>query len=346
MEVCGGQTNTIAGYGLDQCLSPNVTFIHGPGCPVCVTSTAFLNVAQQLASESDTILCTFGDMMRVPGSGETLLETKSRGGNIEVVYSPLEALRLAGRHPERQVVFFAIGFETTAPLTALSIIQAQESRLKNFSVLCAHVLIPPAIATLLQAAQPGIDALLAPGHVGTVTGTAPYHQIQTDYHLPIIVTGFEPTDILLGVYQAVRLLKRQESDVVVQYSRAVTPQGNLAAQNLIQEVFAVTDREWRGLGVISASGLEIRSEYRDLDALRRFLITLTSDELPCNHCTYVLQGRLAPLDCPNIGQACTTEHPLGAPMVSTEGACASYLRFAGRTRPAASGSGYPGNMTE
>jgi hydrogenase expression/formation protein HypD len=267
-------------------------------------------------------------MLRVPGSRRTLLEVKSTGGNVHTLYSPLDALNLARRHPDREVVFFAIGFETTAPLTALSILQAQNAGLTNFSVLCAHVLIPPAIEALLRSPTVKIDALLAPGHVCTVTGAAPYRQIQTAFDLPIVVTGFEPADILHGIYRAVQLLRQRRSEVVIQYSRAVTLEGNVAAQQLIERVFSVTDRDWRGLGIIPGSGLSIRPAYAAYDATSRFAITLAPETSRNSYCARVLQGDIAPTACPIFNQDCTKDHPKGAPMVSSEGACAAYMQYA------------------
>jgi hydrogenase expression/formation protein HypD len=328
MEVCGGQTHTIARYGLDQCLTPTITLLHGPGCPVCVTPAATLDAAQELAAQPDVILCSFGDMLRVPGSTRTLLDVKAAGGDVRTLYSPLDALGIARQHPHKEVVLFAIGFETTAPLTALTILQAQEEQIENFSVLCAHVLIPPAIESLLQSSATRIDALLAPGHVCTVTGTAAYDRLQAAYDLPMAVTGFEPADILQGIKAAVQLLQNHQSKVVISYARSVTAEGNLPAQRLIERVFTVTDRDWRGLGGIPGSGLEIGADYATYDASRRFGLTLSPRPPETDHCALVLRGALAPTACPEFRRGCTPDHPKGAPMVSTEGACAAYTQHA------------------
>jgi hydrogenase expression/formation protein HypD len=333
MEVCGGQTNTIVRYGLDQCLAPQVTLLHGPGCPVCVTPASYLDAARQLAMRPEVVLCSFGDMLRVPGSEGTLLDCKSAGADVRTLYSPLDALRLARSLPDKQVVFFSIGFETTAPLTALAVLQAAEANLPNFSVLCAHVTIPPAIFVILQSAEVQIDALLAPGHVCTVTGTQEYERLSLEFGVPIVVTGFEPADILQGVWSAVRCLEDARAGVIMQYSRAVTPEGNLQAQRLIQRVLTVTDREWRGLGVIPSSGLDLSPQFAGYDACRRFALRLESDSEPGGYCARVLQGNVAPCDCPKFLRECTAEHPLGAPMVSSEGACAAYMQYSRSRQP-------------
>lgn len=328
MEVCGGQTNTIVRYGLDQCLAPTISLLHGPGCPVCVTPAGYLDAAQELAGRPNLILCSFGDMVRVPGSRVTLLDIKAAGGDVRTLYSPLDAVTLAQQHPQKEIVFFGIGFETTAPLTALAILRAADLDLRNFSVLCSHVLIPPVIGSLLQSQDVRIDALLAPGHVCAVTGTREYEALQSRHGVPMVVTGFEPADILQGVMEAVQCLKDGQSKVVLQYSRAVNRDGNPRARRLIKRVFTVTDREWRGFGVIPASGLEIAPEFTAFDATRRFGLTLQSSAEQVAFCAEVLRGNLAPHECPKFGQECTPQGPLGAPMVSAEGACAAYANHA------------------
>jgi hydrogenase expression/formation protein HypD len=326
MEVCGGQTHTIMRYGLDQCLSPNVTFLHGPGCPVCVTPVATIDRAQHLALRPGTVVCSFGDMMRVPGSRRSLSEVKSAGGNVVTLYSPLDTLTIALKNPESQVVLFAIGFETTAPLTALAVLRAKELGLDNFSVLCAHVLIPPAIDAVLGMPFMKVDALLAPGHVCTISGTAEYESLSAKHKMPIVVTGFEPVDMLQGVHRAVEMLRDGSVGVSNQYGRAVSADGNREARRMVESVFRVGDREWRGLGVIPRSGLEIAPEFHMYDAEWRFPNEqpqlATEASAPCGD---VLIGRIRPPECEFFGVRCTPEQPVGAPMVSAEGACAAHF---------------------
>lgn len=327
MEVCGGQTNTILRYGLDQSLRSCITFVHGPGCPVCVTPAETIDLAQTLATRPDVILCSFGDMLRVPGSKHTLLDIKSVGGDVVMLYSPLDALRLAQERPGSEVVFFGIGFETTAPLTALAILQAKEVGLRNFSVLCAHVLIPPAVDAVLQMPSARIDALLAPGHVCTISGIRAYQLLSAQHKIPIVVTGFEPVDILQGVLQSVEMLEQDRAEVAIQYRRAVAATGNPEAQRLAETVFRPADREWRGLGMIPDSGLVIAREFQQYDAEHRF--TLKRANICSAHsepCGDILTGHATPPECPLFGRQCTPEHPVGAPMVSSEGTCAAYYR--------------------
>jgi hydrogenase expression/formation protein HypD len=336
MEVCGGQTHSILKFGLDQLLPETVQLIHGPGCPVCVTPLELVDRAIAIASRPGVVFCSFGDMLRVPGSDADLLEVKARGGDVRIVYSPLDALRLAERHPRRPVVFFAVGFETTAPANAMAVHRAAALGLSNFSVLVAQVLVPPALEALLGCEDARIDGLLAPGHVCTVTGYRDYEPISARHRLPIVVTGFEPLDLLRGILAAVRQLERGEARVENQYARAVARDGNPGARAMVDEVFAVSDRTWRGLGSIPRSGLALRPRYARFDACRVFDVggVAVSEPEECR-AGLVLQGRLRPTECAAFGTRCTPEHPLGATMVSSEGACAAYFHY--RRSPAAAG---------
>lgn len=339
MEVCGGQTHSILRFGLDQLLSPAVTLVHGPGCPVCVTPLELVDRAVAIAARPEVTFCSFGDMLRVPGSRDDLLSVKARGGDVRIVYSPLDALRLARSRPGRQVVFFAVGFETTAPANALAVHQAAVEGLGNFSVLVAHVLVPPALDALLSDPGCGLQGLLAPGHVCTVTGTREYEALAERHRVPIVVTGFEPLDILGGVLAAVERLERGEAGVRNEYARAVREEGNPAARRMLEEVFVVEDRAWRGVGVIPGSGYGLAPRYAGLDAARRFDVgpVQAREDARCRS-GLVLQGRLRPPQCPEFGGACTPEHPLGATMVSSEGACAAYFHYGrGRNEPRAEG---------
>ncbi len=333
MEVCGGQTHAIVRFGLDSLLPPDLTLIHGPGCPVCVTPTPMIDRAIALARRPGVILCSFGDMLRVPGTRDDLLRAKSEGADVRTVYSPMDALALAQQHPGREVVFFAVGFETTAPANAMAVYQARARGVSNFSILCSHVLVPPAIEALMASPENRVQAFLAAGHVCAIMGCAEYHPIASRHRVPIVVTGFEPVDILQGVLMSVRQLEEGRHEVENQYSRSVRDQGNRTAQDLIREVFQVIPREWRGLGEIPDSGLGVAPAYAAHDAGLKF----SFDDHPAppedHGCLsgLVLQGRLRPGDCPHFGITCTPEHPLGATMVSTEGACAAYYRY----RPAA-----------
>jgi hydrogenase expression/formation protein HypD len=328
MEVCGGQTHAILRFGLDALLPDRITLVHGPGCPVCVTPVELIDRAVALASRPDVILCSFGDMLRVPGSRQNLLAAKAAGGDVRVVYSPLDAVRLAARHPDREVVFFAVGFETTAPTTAMAAVQARRQGLTNFSLLVAHVLVPPAVAAILSSPTNRVQGLLAPGHVCAVVGADEYEPLAERYRVPIVVTGFEPVDILAGVLRCVEMLEAGRVGVENEYARVVGREGNAAARAAVRAVFRVADRQWRGLGPIPRSGLGLTDEYAAFDAERRFpLATVTADEPAECIAGLVLQGAKKPPDCPAFGTRCTPDRPLGAPMVSSEGACAAYHRY-------------------
>lgn len=331
MEICGGQTHSIVKYGIDTLLPADLTLIHGPGCPVCVTPTALIDQALFLARQPDIIFCSFGDMLRVPGSDEDLLSVKAQGGDVRIVYSPFDCLHLAQANPDRQVVFFGVGFETTAPATAMTVYQAQQQQVPNFSLLCAHVLVPPAMTALLSDPNSLVQGFLAAGHVCTVMGEAAYQAIATQYHVPIVITGFEPVDIMQGILACVRQLESRQFQCENQYRRAVQGQGNQTAQHIINTVFEPVDRSWRGLGIIPASGLGLREQFQPWDAQVKFkdpLATMPPEKTE-EICLSgeILQGQRKPSDCPAFGQDCTPEHPLGAPMVSSEGACAAYYRY-------------------
>jgi hydrogenase expression/formation protein HypD len=329
MEVCGGQTHTIVRQGLQELLKDAVDMIHGPGCPVCVTPLEQIDRALFLASRSDVIFASFGDMLRVPGSDSDLLQIRARGGEVRVVYSPLDALEIARAHPDREVVFFAVGFETTAPANAMAVWQARELGITNFSVLVSHVTVPPAIRAILDAPDNRVEAFLAAGHVCTVMGWKEYEPLAAEYGVPIVVTGFEPVDILEGIYMAVRQLEEGRAEVENQYARSVRRSGNEPAQALVSKVFQLVDRAWRGIGEIPSSGLGLRKEFADFDAERKFDLgsIRTSEPEECM-AGDVLRGRIKPFECPAFGEACTPEKPLGAPMVSSEGACAAYYNYA------------------
>lgn len=330
MEVCGGQTHSILKFGIDQLLPGEVTLVHGPGCPVCVTPTELIDQAIELAGRPEVILCSFGDMLRVPGSREDLFRAKSRGGDVRMVYSPLEAVALARSHPDREVVFFAVGFETTAPANAMAVYQAAREHVKNFTLLSSHVLVPPAMEAVLSAPDNQVRGFLAAGHVCTIMGCRPYEPIAARHRVPIVVTGFEPVDILQGVLLCVQQLETGRAEVENQYARTVHRDGNPAARRVMDEVFIVTNRRWRGMGEISASGLDLAPAYEAFDAARRFqLDEPAADETGECRSGEVLRGRLRPDQCPAFGTQCTPEHPLGATMVSSEGACAAYYRYRG-----------------
>lgn len=328
MEICGGQTHAIVRYGLDTLLPPEITLVHGPGCPVCVTSVELIDRAIAIASQPGVMLTSYGDMLRVPGSASDLLSVKARGGDVRIVYSPLDAVTLAAQHPAREVVFFAVGFETTAPANAMALVQARRRGLKNFSVLSAHVLVPPAIRAILASPANRVQGFLAAGHVCAVMGYDEYLPLASEFHTPIVVTGFEPVDILQGIHMTVRQLEEGRSEVENQYARVVRREGNPAARSVIDEVFEVGNRTWRGIGVISDSGYHIRDAYRTFNAEERFAVgRIEARESPLCIAGSVLQGLRKPHECPAFGRACTPETPLGAPMVSSEGACAAYYRY-------------------
>ncbi|MBZ8181082.1 hydrogenase formation protein HypD [Oscillatoria salina] len=330
MEICGGQTHTIVKYGIDTLLPSEITLIHGPGCPVCVTATELIDTAITLASQPQIIFCSFGDMLRVPGSTSTdLLTVKANGGDVQIVYSPLDTLKIAQENPEKEVVFFAVGFETTAPATAMAVYQAKQQGITNFSMLVSHVLVPPAMAAILSSPQNQVQGFLAAGHVCTVMGYEEYQAIAAQYQIPIIVTGFEPVDILQGVYLCLQQLEQNQAEVVNQYSRSVQPQGNQSAKTLMQQVFQVVSRQWRGLGEIPHSGLGLRPEYANYDVQQKFHLEVATAAQTPSECIsgLILQGIQKPHHCPAFGRRCTPEHPLGAPMVSSEGACAAYYRY-------------------
>jgi hydrogenase expression/formation protein HypD len=338
MEVCGGQTHSIVKFGIDELLPQQINIVHGPGCPVCVTPLELIDKAIMIASDRGTIFCSFGDMLRVPGSKEDLLMVKANGGDIRIVYSPLDAVRIAQENPNREVVFFAVGFETTAPANAMAVHQARQMGIENFSILVSHVLVPPAIEAVLSSPQNRVQAFLAAGHVCTVMGYTEYEPIARKYNVPIVVTGFEPVDILHGIYMCIRQLEEGRCEVENQYARSVRRDGNLPAQKLVGEVFRVIPRKWRGIGEIQESGLGLTDEYKEFDAETRFSVVEYTAEEPAECISgLVLQGIKKPAECPAFGVRCTPEHPFGATMVSNEGACAAYYRYrrhAARTQAA------------
>jgi hydrogenase expression/formation protein HypD len=328
MEICGGQTHAIVRYGLEELLPKNLTLVHGPGCPVCVTPVDLIDKAIYLASDPRVILCSFGDMLRVPGSDTDLLSAKARGGDVRIVYSPLDAVKIAVENPQREVVFFAVGFETTAPANAMAVKQAAQQGLANFTLLVSHVLVPPAMEAILLSPENRVQGFLAAGHVCAIMGYWEYEPIAAKHRLPIVVTGFEPLDILQGIYLCVKQLEEKRAAVENAYTRYVRRAGNPTAQALIREVFQVSPRQWRGLGDIPDSGLALRETYERFDALTRFKLTATETREPAEcRAGQVLRGVIKPEQCPAFGTTCYPEHPLGAPMVSSEGACAAYYRY-------------------
>lgn len=328
MEICGGQTHTIMRYGIDELLPPAIELVHGPGCPVCVTPLETIDKAIALAALPDVTLVSYGDMLRVPGSSSDLFRAKAQGADVRIAYSPLEGLTIARTNPHRKVVFLAIGFETTAPPNAMAAWQAKRERLKNFSLLVSHVLVPPAIRALLTSPQNRVDGFIAPGHVCTVMGYEEYEALVRDFSVPIVVGGFEPVDLLESILMLVKQLENREARVENQYVRAVNYQGNLPAQHLVKEVFEITDQKWRGIGSIPRSGLRLRPDYADYDANRIFHLELITAEEPAECISAeVLRGLRKPPDCSAFGMRCTPENPLGAPMVSSEGACAAYYHY-------------------
>ena len=326
MEVCGGQTHGLVKSGLLDLLPDKINMVHGPGCPVCVTPIEFIDQAISLALEHKVTLCSFGDMLRVPGSEKSLLEAKALGADIRTVYSPLEAVTIAKENPEREVVFFAVGFETTAPANGLAVLQAHEQGLKNFSILASHVLVPPAIEAIMNDPECRIDAFLAAGHVCSVMGTDEYDPLCAKYQIPIVATGFEPVDLLQGILKVVEQLEAGQSKLENQYSRMVLSEGNNGAQNIIKQVFEITDRNWRGIGTIPLSGLQLREAFQGFDASKKFDIQHSESKYSASCIAgQILKGIKKPFDCPEFGSGCTPENPLGAPMVSSEGACAAYF---------------------
>jgi hydrogenase expression/formation protein HypD len=328
MEICGGQTHAILQSGLDQLLPPEIELVHGPGCPVCVTALELVDKALILASIPDIIFCSFGDMLRVPGSHQDLFSVRAAGGDIRVVYSPLDAVKITQENPNKQVVFFAIGFETTAPVNAMSVVQAQALGLTNYSILVSQVCVPPAMHAILSSPANRVQGFLAAGHVCAVMGTEEYDPIAAQYHVPIVVTGFEPLDLAQGILMTVTQLEAGKAEVSNAYTRVVTREGNRPAQALLKKVFEPVDRNWRGIGMIPLSGLGLRAEYANFDAEKRFgLGDIKTEESPLCIAGQVLQGVNKPVDCPAFGKECTPSSPLGAPMVSAEGACAAYYRY-------------------
>lgn len=328
MEICGGQTHAIMRYGLDQLLPEEIELVHGPGCPVCVTPLEMIDKSLQIASQPDVIFTTYGDMLRVPGTSQDLFSVRASGSDIRVVYSPLDALNIAANNPQKEVVFFAIGFETTAPANAMSILQGKNMGLENFSVLVSQVRVPPAINTILSSPQNRVQGFLAAGHVCTVMGYWEYLPIAKTYQIPIVVTGFEPVDILQGILTTVKQLESGKYTVENSYSRVVTKQGNQTAQSIISEVFQDCDQKWRGIGTIPSSGWCLRPEFSQYDAQNRFDVKeINPEESPLCIAGEILQGIKKPHNCKAFGRECTPQHPLGATMVSSEGACAAYYRY-------------------
>lgn len=331
MEICGGQTHAILRYGLDQLLPEQIELVHGPGCPVCVTSLELIDKALYIASRSEVIFTSYGDMLRVPGSGRDLFSVRSEGGDVRVVYSPLDAVEIAQQNPDRQVVFFAIGFETTAPANVMSVLQAQALGLNNYSILASHVCVPPAMRAILNSRQNRVQGFLAAGHVCAVMGYWEYPPIAQQFQVPITVTGFEPLDIIQGILATVKQLEKGTFAVENAYPRAVTFEGNRPAQAMIEKVFEPCDRKWRGIGLIPHSGWRLRPEFAAYDAEQRFPVgQIASEESPICIAGQILQGLKKPTDCPAFGTLCSPESPLGATMVSSEGACAAYFRYSDR----------------
>jgi hydrogenase expression/formation protein HypD len=328
MEVCGGQTHAIVRFGIDELLPPAITLVHGPGCPVCVTPVEIIDKAIEIAGRRNVIFTSFGDMLRVPGSGEDLLSVKARGGVVRMIYSPMDALAMAKANPDREVVFFAVGFETTAPANAMAVVEAHHQGIENFSILVSHVLVPPAIAAILSSPGCRVQGFLAAGHVCTIMGSSEYEPLAAKYRVPIVITGFEPLDILDGVFRCVKQLEGGRAVVENAYARAVRAEGNKTAQALLADVFRVVHRRWRGIGEIPQSGLALSEQYARFDAELRFgLGGRTVEESSECISGVVLQGLKKPQECPAFGKRCTPDHPLGATMVSAEGACAAYYRY-------------------
>jgi len=330
MEVCGGQTHSLVKNGILNMLPPNIQMIHGPGCPVCVTPVSLIDKAIHLATEHNVILCSYGDMIRVPGSEMSLLEAKARGADVRIMYSPLEAVKIARENPGKEVVFFAVGFETTAPANALSVIHARKEGLKNYSILASHVLVPPAIEEIMNDELSSVNGFLGAGHVCAIMGIYEYYPLVEKYKVPIVITGFEPVDLLEGILMTVKQLEAGEARVENQYARIVKEEGNIKAQQTIYEVFEVTDRLWRGMEIIPMSGYKVKEAYGDFDAERKFKIHI--EEAPENpECIAgdIMKGIKKPFECQHFGKKCKPVSPLGAPMVSNEGACAAYYHYSG-----------------
>jgi len=330
MEVCGGQTHSLVKNGIIEMLPKEITMIHGPGCPVCVTPLKLIDKAVHLALDKGVILCSFGDMLRVPGSEKSLLEAKAEGADVRVLYSPLEAVKIAEDHPGKEVVFFAVGFETTAPANALSVIHAKRKGLTNYSILASHVLVPPAIKAVIDDEESKIDGFLAAGHVCTIMGNSQYHPLSATYNVPIVVTGFEPLDVLQGILMVVRQLEQRKSEVENQYARIVREEGNVEAQKVIHEVFEIQDQSWRGIGEIPQSGYGVRKAYEAFDAAKKYDVKIAeAPENPECISGLIMKGIKKPFECSQFGKKCKPTNPLGAPMVSSEGACAAYYHFSG-----------------
>lgn len=329
MEICGGQTHSLVKNGIIDLLPEKITMVHGPGCPVCVTSISVIDEAIYLAQQPNVILCSFGDMLRVPGSEKNLLEVKAAGADVRILYSPLEAVAIAKENPDKEVVFFAVGFETTAPANALSVVHAYKSGINNYSILASHVLVPPAMEAILGDDENKIDGFLAAGHVCTIMGMEEYYPIAEKYKTPIVITGFEPVDLLQGILMTIQQLEKGEYKVENQYARYVHREGNRMAQETIKDVFAVSDRIWRGIGSIPQSGYEVNEKYKAFNARLKFKLDLpVAEENKLCISGEIMKGLKKPRQCPNFGKSCKPEHPLGAPMVSSEGACAAYYHYA------------------
>ena len=328
MEVCGGQTHSLVKNGILGVLPKEITMVHGPGCPVCVTPLHLIDKAIYLAEEKGVVLCSFGDMIRVPGSKKSILEAKAQGADIRILYSPLEAVNIAKENPDKEIVFFAVGFETTAPANALSVVHAKKLGLTNYSILTSHVLVPPAIENVMEDVDSHIDGFLAAGHVCTIMGYWEYYPLSEKFKVPIVVTGFEPLDILQGILMTVKQLEEGRYEVENQYSRIVTEEGNEAAQDIIAQVFKITDRVWRGMENIPMSGYGIKKEYAAFDAMKKFNVNIEeAEENQACLAGDIMKGIIKPFQCPEFGKNCTPQNPLGAPMVSSEGACAAYYHF-------------------
>jgi hydrogenase expression/formation protein HypD len=328
MEICGGQTHTLMRYGIDELIPAQVELVHGPGCPVCVTPIEIVDKAVEIASRPGVIFVSYGDMLRVPGTKSDLFHVKANGGDVRIAYSPMEAVKIAASNPARQVVFFGIGFETTAPANAMAVWKARDLKLTNFSELVSHVLVPPAIRLLLNSSENRVQGFIAPGHVCTIMGYWEYKALVEEFHVPIVVGGFEPVDLLEAIFMLVSQLEAGTAQVENQYGRSVDYEGNAPAQLIMENVFEVTDRKWRGIGNIPASGLRLRPEFAAFDAEKIFGVeAVEANEPPECISAQVLQGLKKPVDCPVFGSLCSPEHPLGAPMVSTEGACAAYHQY-------------------